>query len=91
MLIIVINIIKIYNVISILFIDYKQILESPTLKTTLPQNYIIDIYTNQISQYLKMPNKVHSSLDGNKGNLHADLSPSQKVHFFQAYKQDYLC
>lgn len=36
---------------------------------------------------LNLPNKVHSSLDGDKGNLHAD-DPQAKNYFFQAYKQD---
>jgi len=57
--------------------------DTPTLKTALPQNYIIEIYTIQISQYLKMPNKVHRSLDGNRGNLTCRRSPCQKVHFFK--------
>ena len=32
---------------------------------------------------LNLPNKVHSSLDGNKGNLHAD-GPLPKSTFFSS-------
>ena len=32
---------------------------------------------------LNLPNKVHSSLDGNIGNLHADLYPTKKYIFFK--------
>jgi len=38
---------------------------------------------------LNLPYKVYSSLEGNKGNLHANFSQAKK-NIFQAHHQDFF-
>jgi hypothetical protein len=38
---------------------------------------------------LNLPNKVYSSLEGNKGNLYANFSQAKRI-FFQPHLQDYF-